>query len=285
MAEHSEFVRRSFAAVLGRPASVSEVEATVAALASGLSPLDWLISVVESPEARARRAGTSKEQTSDMDTDAPFDELAARFRLYSMTGEMNLYAGFNAARYVARNGIDGAIVECGVWRGGMSALMAATLLEFEAPHREVWLYDTFDGMVEPTAADVRHDGESAVDMWAGRQADADGWHRVTIDDVGGLMKSTGYPTELTRLVQGKVQDTIPGQAPEQIALLRLDTDWYDSTRHELVHLWDRLVPGGVLIVDDYGWWEGSRRAVDEFFGGEVLLSRIDPAGSRLAVKR
>jgi hypothetical protein len=87
-------------------------------------------------------------------------------------------------------------------------------------------------------------------------------------------------------VRGKVEDTLPAQAPEQIALLRLDTDWYESTRHELEHLYPRLVSGGVLIIDDYGYWQGARQATDEYFAGRgihLLLNRIDITG-RIAIK-
>jgi hypothetical protein len=104
-------------------------------------------------------------------------------------------------------------------------------------------------------------------------------------EVEAVMWSTGVPSEKVHLVVGKVEDTIPRSVPESIAVLRLDTDWYESTMHELVHLWPRVSSGGVLIVDDYGWWRGSRRAVDEFFGGRELLNRIDPSGARLVVKR
>ena len=88
------------------------------------------------------------------------------------------------------------------------------------------------------------------------------------------------------MVPGLVEDTVPSQAPEVIALLRLDTDWYKSTWHELEHLYPRLSVGGVLIIDDYGHWEGARRAVDEFIeakGLRLFLSRIDYTG-RLAIK-
>jgi hypothetical protein len=89
-----------------------------------------------------------------------------------------------------------------------------------------------------------------------------------------------------RLVKGKVEDTVPKNAPEKIALLRLDTDWYESTRHELVHLFPRLLPGGVLIIDDYGHWQGARKAVDEYIAGnqvKILLNRVDYTG-RIGVK-
>jgi hypothetical protein len=95
----------------------------------------------------------------------------------------------------------------------------------------------------------------------------------------------GYPAERIHYHAGLVQDTIPEQAPERIALLRLDTDWYESTRHELAHLYDRVPSGGVIIVDDYDYWEGSRQAVDEFLaarGAHLLLVPVDSA--RVAVK-
>jgi len=227
------------------------------------------------------------EQSTDMHDDAPFLELVEPVRTLTMISEMNLYAAFNAVRHVVRAGVPGDIVECGVWKGGASALMASTLLRFEAPRRSVWLYDTFTGMTTPSDADVRHDGAAAAPIWT-ELAQADGtssWAMSPRERVEATMAATGYPPEMVRLVEGKVEETIPSAAPGKIAVLRLDTDWYESTRHELVHLWPRLSVGGVLIVDDYGWWRGSRRAVDEFFSAQpVLLNRIDGAGARLAVK-
>jgi predicted O-methyltransferase YrrM len=96
----------------------------------------------------------------------------------------------------------------------------------------------------------------------------------------------GYPAERIHFVKGAVEETIPRTLPGPLALLRLDTDWYQSTRHELVHLYPLLAPGGVLIVDDYGHWQGAARAVDEYFAAHPpgpLLTRIDYTG-RLAVK-
>jgi O-methyltransferase len=98
------------------------------------------------------------------------------------------------------------------------------------------------------------------------------------------MQSTGYPSDRVHYVKGLVEATVPQQAPDEIAILRLDTDWYESTKHELEHLWPRVRPGGVLIVDDYGHFEGARRAVDEFFGPGVFLHRIDYTG-RLVLKQ
>ena len=100
------------------------------------------------------------------------------------------------------------------------------------------------------------------------------------------MALTNYDPKCMHFVQGKVEDTIPEQAPQSIALLRLDTDWYESTRHELEHLFPRLSPGGILIIDDYGDWQGARKATDEFVAKHApgfFLSRIDDTG-RLAIK-
>ena len=100
------------------------------------------------------------------------------------------------------------------------------------------------------------------------------------------MASTGYPANQISYVRGPVEQTIPITVPESIALLRLDTDWHASTRHELDYLFPRLVKGGVLIIDDYGHWQGARKAVDDYIAANklnLLLSRIDYTG-RLAVK-
>ncbi len=109
------------------------------------------------------------------------------------------------------------------------------------------------------------------------------WCYSPLEEVKRNMDSTGYPAAEITYVKGKVEDTLPDAAPAQIAVLRLDTDWYESTRHELEHLYPRLAPGGVLIIDDYGYWSGARKAVDEYFGDSLLLNRIDNTG-RMAIK-
>ncbi len=104
------------------------------------------------------------------------------------------------------------------------------------------------------------------------------WAFATLEDAQRNVASTGYPAERIRFVVGRVEDTIPGEAPEKIALLRLDTDFHDSTRHELEHLWPRLSKGGVLMLDDYGSWSGARKAVEDYFAeSPVHLVRIDPS--------
>jgi len=205
-----------------------------------------------------------------------------------MTGVERLYAVWEAARHVVDRDVPGDVVECGVWRGG-SSMMAALAIQERGARRDLWLFDTYEGMPPPGELDVSYRGVHAGSELrsARRQAGVESvWAYATLDDVRANLLSTGYPLEHLHFVPGKVEDTIPLRAPDRIALLRLDTDWYESTRHELEYLYGRLEPGGVLIIDDYGHWAGARRAVDEFFSTLAtppMLHRIDYTG-RIAVK-
>jgi O-methyltransferase len=207
---------------------------------------------------------------------------------YTMTSPERVIGLCDAVRYVVSAGIEGAVVECGVWRGGSSMAAALMLRELGAADRDLYLFDTFEGMSAPSELDRRAgSGVPAAELLATSARQAKVWAYSPLDEVRANLQSTGYPTERVRFVQGKVEDTIPEHAPDQIAILRLDTDWYESTRHELEHLFPRLAVGGVLIIDDYGAWEGARRAVDEFIAAHkvrILLNRIDETG-RVGVKR
>jgi hypothetical protein len=219
------------------------------------------------------------------DYDDEARETIREVRPYTMTSPERLNALVLAVRYVTRHRIPGAIVECGVWRGGSMQAAARTLLSAGATDRDLYLFDTFEGMPPPTERDRRRDGESAADLMARQGRDRPIWAVATLEDVRAGFERLPYPQERVHYVPGRVEETIPGGAPEQIAILRLDTDWYASTRHELEHLYPRLSPGGVLLIDDYGWWQGSREAVDEFLektGARLLLLRMDEG--RVAVK-
>lgn len=220
------------------------------------------------------------------------DELRAtikRVRRHTLTSAARIAALCDAVAYIAREGIEGDIAECGVWRGGSMMAAALTLGRLGDRDRDLYLYDTYTGMTEPSAADVSspYDGYSPRRRWRRIASKGGEWAGVSASEVRAAVESTGYPPERVHCVAGKVEDTLPDEAPDSLALLRLDTDWYESTKHELLHLYPRLVPGGVLIVDDYGHYEGARRAVDEYFletGQPVLLNRIDYTG-RVAVKQ
>lgn len=213
---------------------------------------------------------------------------------HTMTGAARLLALIDAVRYCHDRRLDGAFAECGVWRGGSVLTMILTLQSLGAQPRDIYLYDTFEGMTEPTELDRSSIDPPALETWRAAQRDEQRpWGELfdpeLFDEqrVRSLLLDTGYPAERLHFVRGPVEETIPGEAPDEIALLRLDTDWYESTAHELLHLFPRLVAGGVLIVDDYGHWEGARRAVDEFFSSghsPILLSRIDYT-ARIAVKQ
>ena len=213
------------------------------------------------------------------------DEAAAIVREvapYTMTSPERVFALIQAVRYVVAARIEGAIVECGVWRGG-SMMAAARILKLAGAARDLHLFDTFEGMTRPTAADVDHSGvPAAVEFERTKTGDdASDWCRATLEETRANLLGTGYDAARIHLVKGRVEETIPARAPERIALLRLDTDWYESTRHELQHLYPRLARGGVLIIDDYGHWQGARQAVDEYFQEhrvKVLLNRIDYTG-------
>jgi hypothetical protein len=228
------------------------------------------------------RAGAGAAEDKPADIEPEFWQAYQRCRPFTMTSLERCYALWKAARHVADAGIPGDVVECGVWRGGSSMLAALGLMSREDLGRRLHLFDTFEGMTPPTDDDVSAFGEVAQETWASNQREAhNDWCYADRDDVRRNMDSTGYPADLVNLVQGPVEKTIPDAAPESIAILRLDTDWYESTAHELRHLYPRLARGGVLIVDDYGHWQGARRAVDEYFGNggpPVLLSRIDYTG-------
>ena len=200
---------------------------------------------------------------------------------FTMTPIERRFHLLSAVRYLVRYRIDGSIVECGVWRGGSMMLVAKALKQYDAADRDLHLFDTFAGMPPPEDVDADFAGRSAADRLEEdkpRYADSDVWAIASRQHVEANMASTGYPSHLLHFVEGLVEETVPAHAPERIALLRLDTDWYKSTLHELVYLWPRLVRGGVLIIDDYGYWKGARKAVDEFLAAlpePVLLHRID----------
>lgn len=224
----------------------------------------------------------------DMEKD--FRESYTRNKKYTMTSMERMYAMYKATEYIIENKIEGAIVECGVWKGGSAMVGMDALLRKGVTDREFWLYDTYEGMSKPTEKDIMHSGMSAKVEWdklrneLGKESSS--WCLATEGEVENNVLKTRYPKDHIVMVKGKVEETIPAQAPHAIALLRLDTDWYESTKHELEHLFPRLSIGGVLIIDDYGCWRGARQAVDEYFSkhqGKVFLQRIDYSG-RIAVK-
>lgn len=239
------------------------------------------------PEAEAAPKPKPKPKPAALPADYD-DEAKAIIRAvkpFTMTSPERLNAFILATRHVVRHNIPGDIVECGVWRGGSMQACAKTLLSLGETERDLHLFDTFEGMPPPTAEDLRRDGKSAEDLLAAQGKDRPIWAIASLEDVQAGFEQVPYPGERVHYVQGMVEDTVPQQAPERISILRLDTDWYASTKHELEYLYPRLVSGGVLLIDDYGYWQGSRQAVDEFLektGERLLMLRMDEG--RIAVK-
>jgi hypothetical protein len=197
-----------------------------------------------------------------------------RSRGLSMVSDARLYATMLACKHVLASGIPGSFVECGVWRGG-NALLAAGIFRLHGAARTVHLFDTFAGMTQPGAVDrLAATGELARGEHSRRQrATHNEWCYASLDDVRAAFRDANLLDDNVVFVKGDVLQTLAVAAniPAQIAVLRLDTDWYESTKAELETLYPRLSVGGVLIIDDYGCWAGARRATDEYFS--VAASR------------
>ena len=231
-----------------------------------------------------------KNITYDVDMEPDFRSICEKSCNFTMTSVERMYGLYKAIEYIVAAKIQGDVVECGTWKGGSSMVSALTLIEKKDKlQRNMYLYDTFEGMSEPTDKDVFVNDKSlkARNMWENKDfSDENFWCCSSIDEVKNNLYSTGYPKEKMRFIKGKVEDTIPMIIPRKIALLRLDTDFYESTFHEMKYLFPRLVKGGVLIVDDYGHWQGAKDAVDTFIREKkikIFLNRLDYTG-RIAIK-
>jgi O-methyltransferase len=205
-------------------------------------------------------------------------EIVQSVKPYTMTGDERVAALLSAVGYVTEQKIPGNIAECGVWRGGSMMAVAHALMFHGDSSRHLYLYDTFEGMSEPSERDQRFDGESAKSLLNREPVGTGVWCLASIEDVRTNVLSTGYPEEKVHFIKGKVEETLPSELPDRLAILRLDTDWYESTRHELIHLFPLLDSRGLLILDDYGHWQGARKATDEYFREHKLsmyLHRVD----------
>ncbi len=215
-------------------------------------------------------------------------EIIRSVKLYTMTSPDRLSALIRAVKYVVKNDIPGDIVECGVWRGGSMMAAAKALVNLGRSDRELYLFDTFEGMTSPSQVDIDFTGAKASEILdrAPRRDGGSVLAYAPLDEVKEAMYQTGYDRDRIHFVKGRVEDTIPNRALRTISLLRLDTDWYESTRHELIHLFPRLSCRGVVIIDDYGYWLGQRKAVDDYLAEKgicLLLNAVDASG-RIGVK-
>lgn len=221
--------------------------------------------------------------------ESEFWDIYKQCQPYTMTSVERMYGLYKAVEYILSNDIKGAFVECGVWRGGSAMIIAQMLTNRKIKNRKLYLYDTFEGMSVPTKNDVSFVGRIAQTEIAKKGYNKNGnstWCLADLLDVKKNLNQTNYIPKNIIYIKGKVEDTIPSKMPEEeIALLRLDTDWYESTKHELNFLFPKLVKKGIIIIDDYGHWKGCRKAVDEYFSKnpEILFNRLDYTG-RIGLK-
>lgn len=199
----------------------------------------------------------------------PFYDLCYAHTMISIERMFDIW---KSIEYVVKAKIPGAIAECGVWQGGSMMLAAYALKHFGDETRQIQLFDTFEGLPEPDPdIDVDSLGFNAESQWK------PGWAEASLEQVQANMAKTDY--ENVCYIKGKVEKTLPDDPTEQYALVRLDTDWYASTKVELETLWPKLAPGGLLLVDDFGQWLGVRKAVEEFFEDKmVFMMRSDYTG-------
>ena len=205
----------------------------------------------------------------------------------SMVPRRGLIATSLACRYIIREKLDGDFVECGVWRGGNSLLAKMIFDDSGSKNRNVWLFDTFEGMPEPTLHDsLIPNGESAITEFEKNKTKAGSdWAYASLEFVMTAFEKAGARDSRVHFIKGDVADTLKTsmKIPSQIAVLRLDTDWYESTRLELETLYPILERKGVLIIDDYGHWAGAKKAVDEFFINEKIKYFLIPIDHSIRV--
>ena len=217
-----------------------------------------------------------------------FKELYGKLEMKSGQSWQRFYSLYKALIHITENNIPGDIVECGVYKGASLVVAGHVLKALNDTRRKIYLYDTFEGMLEAGSHDVLvGSGKDAKEMLSEMGMEKWGdWCRGDLDEVQKNVWKTGYPKDQFVFVKGKVEDTIPKTIPGKIALLRVDVDWLEPTYHALTHLFPRLCRNGVLILDDYGHWEGAKKAVDRYFTENktgMMLHRIDYSG-RIGIK-
>ena len=214
-------------------------------------------------------------------------ELYEFVRPYTMTSKERIVSLIRSIQYVIDNNIKGDFVECGVWKGGSSMVVAKILKDRAIEDRKIYLYDTFDGMVAPDDVDKTFDGKSAeILMKDEAKENSLVWAFSPEDEVRSNFSKTGINSNQVKFIKGDVCQTLLKEIPKEISLLRLDTDWYESTKIEMEILFPIVSDYGIVLIDDYGHWEGCKKAIDEYLRKtekSYFLNRIDYTG-RLIIK-
>ena len=208
---------------------------------------------------------------------------------YSMTPKIRIYNLIQSLRYVKQKNIDGDFVECGVWKGGNIILFKKFLdREFQNKNKIIYAYDTFEGMSEPGIDDndLRNNEAASRMLEKDKNKKSNLWGVCTIENVKRNIINETTNLNNIKFIKGKVEDTLNEEKnlPSKISILRLDTDWYSSTKKELEVMFDRVTSGGIIIIDDYGHWSGSKKAVDEFFKNKYVWMHYVDYACRLIIK-
>jgi O-methyltransferase len=199
---------------------------------------------------------------------------------FTMTSEERINELYDSLEHIRLNNINGDLVECGVWKGGNILGIIEYLNFYEMYNKNVWLYDTFKGMTTPEDIDVDLNNQKAIEILN------DVLCYSSIDEVKNNISQSRFPKNNIKYIIGDVCETLnfKENIPNKISLLRLDTDWYQSTKKELEILYPILENEGILIVDDYGHWKGSKKAVDEYFefnSIDLFFKKIDYTGIKI----
>ena len=206
-------------------------------------------------------------------------DIIKKFSKYTMTSNVKIFSLIKAFEYVNKFKISGDFVECGVYTGG-NIMILKKLIKKNRLNRKIYAYDTFEGMTAPTSYDVKIDGTIAKKKFKKN------WASCSLNKVKQNFKETKLNTQNIKFIKGKVEDTLrlKKNLPKKISILRLDTDFYESTKSELQKLYPLLVEGGVLIIDDYGSWLGSKKATDEYFSNKKIFMHYIDHSARMIIK-
>jgi len=189
--------------------------------------------------------------------------------------------GADAIKYILESNIDGAVVECGIDTGRFEAIWIRELITNNTV-RDIYMYDTFSGLTKPTEHDYtcedytnfKMSSEEVYNRWKSSIINdtTNGWCYTPLEKVKNTLNSTGYDQTRLHYIVGDIMETLKDKRniPDKISILRLDTDWYESSKYELEQMYDNVVVGGVIIFDDYYLWNGQRKATDDFFSSRNI---------------